>query len=70
MQPLLMTNDERDNRDMRIFLAFVLRVNSNRVDVGCHLGSFLADCRKYAPQGTHYVSIYESGSLWNFCAHL
>lgn len=43
----------REDRLIREVLRRTLRPESNCIDVGCHLGSFLAELRRLAPHGEH-----------------
>src|SRR5581483_8317361 len=42
-----------EERRMKQLLQRVLRTDSCAVDVGCHIGSFLASVIKLAPRGRH-----------------
>ena len=42
-----------DNEHLRLLMTFLLRADSNCVDVGAHQGAMLADIVRLAPQGRH-----------------
>jgi FkbM family methyltransferase len=45
--------DARDGQHLRMLLAFLLRADSNCVDVGAHVGGVLDDIVRLAPDGRH-----------------
>jgi FkbM family methyltransferase len=60
------TRGQTDERNLRLLLAFVLRHDSNCLDVGANRGHILRDMRRLAPGGRHIA--YEP--LPHLCAKL
>jgi FkbM family methyltransferase len=52
-QPAPEDREARDNAHLELLLGFVLRADSNCIDVGCNRGRFLAHMVQRAPRGRH-----------------
>jgi FkbM family methyltransferase len=47
--------EKRDTKHLAMLLPWILRVDSNCVDVGAHTGTVLRRCVELAPNGTHFA---------------
>jgi FkbM family methyltransferase len=53
--PHVARRERLDTRHLSMLLPWVLRADSNCIDVGAHTGSVLRRCVEYAPEGRHFA---------------
>jgi FkbM family methyltransferase len=52
--PFAITRNQKYDRDTKKILKYLLKSNSNTVDVGCHKGEVMMEILKFSPQGKHF----------------